>query len=506
MRKINEILRLKYEAGLSLSKIAQSCNVSKSTVSDILKRFDQSGLSWPLPEGMEETDLEARLYPTTSVKKDEKPLPDLAYIHQELKRKHVTLRLLWEEYKEIYPNGYQYSYFCEIYHAWRQKLDVSLRQPYPYGKYMEVDFAGQTMPIMDPQDGAVTEAQIFVAVLSATNYSFVMAVASQNLYDWIEAHRRALEYFGGVTEIIKPDNLKSAIKKSCRYEPETNPTYLEFAHHYETAVVPARPRKARDKNKAENAVLIVERWILARLRNITFFSIAELNDCIAELLEEYNNKPFQKLEGCRRELFEKEEKPLLKPLPRVPYEFAEWKKATVNIDSHVEVKYCYYSVPYQLIKEKVDVRVTVRVVELFYKGKRVASHRRCMKKGEFKTIIEHLPSSHQKHLEWSPSRILTWAEKNGPYTGQLVQELMDESVHVEHSYRRCLGVLRLASKYGAERLNNACQRALHFRAISFKSVKSILEKGLDKHPLKEKTEPLPLWHQNVRGSEYYEEG
>ncbi len=505
MRKTREILRLKHESGLSYEKIARSCSVSKSTVSEVVRRFSESGQNWPLSEGISDEELEEMLYEDKSREKQVKTPLDLPYLHKELKRKSVTLQLLWEEYKRDHPDGYQYSYFCELYDNWRQRLDVVLRQHYPFGKYMEVDFAGQTIPIKDPETGELKEAQLFIAVMAATGYFFVRAVFSQDLYNWIDLHIKAFDFFGGVPEIVTPDNLKSGVTKFCRYEPEINKTYLELALHYGTAIIPARPRKARDKSNAENSVLISERWILARLRNITFFSIEILNNSIENILIECNNKPFQKIDGCRKELFEAEEKHLLKPLPATPYEFAQWKKVTLNIDCHAEIEKCYYSAPYQLVKEKLEARITCRIVELFYKNKRVASHPKGIRKGEYKTNIEHLPPSHQKHLEWTPTRIIKWAEKNGDNTAAMAKELIEQKQHPEQAYRACLGILRLSSKYTPERLENACKRAITYRAISYHSVKSILEKGLDKQPLKEAKEYSPLQHQNIRGAEYFKE-
>lgn len=502
MRKIIEILRLKHEAGLSYSQIARSCSVSKSTVSDTLKRFQETGLPWPLPEDVDQQELENKLYDLLPKEKEVRPQPDVQQIHRELKRKNVTLQLLWDEYKAVHPNGYQYSYFCEIYQNWKAKLEPHLRQIHLAGEKLMVDFAGHTMPTVNPDTGEIKEAQIFVAVMAASNYTFARAAWSQDLYNWIDLHCRAFEFFGGVPEMLIPDNLRSAVSKICRYEPEINPTYQDMASHYNTAVIPARSGKPRDKAKAETGVQIVERWILARLRNVVFFSLSELNMAIEKLLIDLNERPFKKMVGCRKELFEELDKPALKPLPEKPYEFARWKTARVNIDYHVEIDYSFYSTPYQLVKEKVDVRITARTVEILYKGKRVASHPRSHKKGFYSTCPEHRPPSHQKYLEWTPSRILSWAQKAGTNTAILVKEIMGSRAHVEQSYRSCLGLLRLGEKYGQERLENACKRAIHYRAYTYRSVKSILEKGLDKVGVEE-AELQPLEHQNIRGSNYY---
>lgn len=502
MRKLQEILRLK-EAGLSNRQIANSINVSPSTVSLILSRAKAAGLSWPLPKNIDETALKDTLYPDAE-KLGSKPLPDMEYIHKELKRKSVTLQLLWEEYRNTHPQGYRYSYFCELYHTWRKKLDLPMRQPHRSGEKMFVDFAGQTLDIVDPKTGEITPAYIFLAVLGASNYTFAHGVLFQDLQNWIQLHCLALEYFGGAPQIIVPDNLRAGVARSCRYEPDLNPTYQEFAAYYNCVVIPARPYHPRDKSKAENAVLFVERQILARLRNRTFFSLKELNQSILEELTILNERPFQKLEGSRKSWYENLDKPALQPLPTRRYEFAQWKSVKVNIDYHVEVIKNYYSVPYQLVREQVDVRFSTSTVEILHKGKRVASHPRLYGKGKLSTNPEHMPSYHRKYLEWSPSRIISWAEKSGPATARMVQELMQRRAHPEQAYRACLGILRLGGKYGAERLEAASSRAINLGAFSYKSVKSILQKGLDRTVPEEKdTTSLPE-HDNIRGSTYYQ--
>ncbi|MFY9411335.1 MAG: IS21 family transposase [Dethiobacteria bacterium] len=505
MHKIKEMIRLK-DAGLSNRQIASSCAVSPSTVSEVIHRAEEMGLNWNAAEGLDEEELEKTLYPERSQLKGTLPEPDVEYIHRELRRKGVTLALLWEEYKEAHPDGYQYSYFCEIYQKWRGTLDVCMRQYHKAGEKTMVDYAGQTVPITDPVTGRVWQAHIFVAVLAATNYTFAMATRDESMESWITGHIYAFEFFGGLTELLVPDNPKAGVSKACRYEPELNRTYLELARHYGIAVIPARPRKPQDKAKVEKAVQLVENWILARLRNRTFFSLEELNQAIAKLLIELNNKPFQKLEGSRRSLFESLEKPLLKPLPEYRYEIARWKKARVNIDYHIEVEKNYYSVPYRLVKEQVEVRLTASVVEILHKGKRIASHQRLTGKGKFITLNEHRPKEHQKYLEWTPSRIIRWAGETGPQTAALVRAIIDNKPHPEQGYRACLGLIRLGQRYSRERLENACARAMLFDAISYRSVKSILEKGLDRWPQKEEAPVLePIQHYNLRGSQYYDE-
>ena len=387
MRRIKEVLRLHYESGLGRRQIGRSLGISHATVRGYLRRAEQAGLSWPLPDTLSDAQLEQRLFPPLNMVPDgERPLPDWSSQYKELKRKGVTLFLLWQEYKAIYPEGYQYSRFCDLYRAWASKVDVSMRQTHKAGEKMFVDYAGQTLPVTNPQTGEIRQAQVFVATLGASSYTYAEATWTQTLPDWIGSHTRAFAFFGGVTEILVPDNLKSGVTTPCRYEPGLNRTYMDLAAHYGTAIIPARVRKPKDKAKVESSVLLAERWILASLRNRTFFSLNEANAAVAELLTHLNDRPFQKLPGSRREMFETLEKSTLKQLPASPYTYAEWEKARVHIDYHVEVDDHYYSVPYQLIKQRLDVRITAHTVECFLKGKRVASHRRSSHKG--RVIIE----------------------------------------------------------------------------------------------------------------------
>ena len=432
----------------------------------------------------------------------------MEYLHQELKKKGVTLQLLWHEYKEKDPEGYQYSQFCHLYHQWAEKLDPCLRQEYRAGEKLFVDYAGQTMEITDPETGEIHQAQIFVATLGASNYTFAEATLSQDLPSWIQSHVHAFEFFQGVTEILIPDNLRDAVTRSCRYEPDLNATYREMAEHYGAVIIPARVAKPRDKAKVESGVLQVERWVLAPLRHRTFFSLAELNEAIQKQLEFLNNRPFEKLQATRKSLFETLEKPVLKPLPIHRFVFAEWKTARVNIDYHIEVDRHYYSVPYQLIHEKVEVRLTDTTVEVFLKGRRVASHLRSYLPGKYTTLPEHMPKSHQKYLEWTPSRLIQWAGTIGPQTQKLLTFILENRPHPEQGYRSCLGVLRLKKRYTPERLEAACARALAFKAYSYKNVESILKNGLDQHPLDRSSSSqtrLPLLeHENLRGRQYYQ--
>lgn len=505
MRKIREILRLKFECKLSNREIAQSCSTGHSTIGDYLLRASAAGLSWPIPEGMDDADLEGRLFPSAAgTIKRNKPYPDWTEVHKELRRKGVTLALLWHEYKEKNQDGYQYSWFCHEYARWSEKIDVVLRQDYRAGEKLFVDYAGQTMEIIDRSTGEVKYAQIFVAVMGASNYTYAEASWSQSLPDWINSHVNALQFFGGVPEVLIPDNLKSGVSKACYYEPDINPTYQDMASHYGTVVMPARVRKPQDKAKVETGVQIVERWILAKLRNHTFFSLQELNSEIKKLLHKMNNKPFQKMPGTRTSMFEELDKPALKALPGNPYQFAEWKKATVNVDYHIEVARHYYSVPYQLVKKEVEVRFTTKTVECFFRGKRVASHIRSYQPGRHTTAREHMPTKHQKYLGWTPERFLRWATKIGPQTAKLTEVILNSRPYPQQAYRTLFGILRLGKSYTEERLEAACGRALAIGSTSYRSVESILKNGLDTKPLQEKETSAPIKHQNIRGSHYYQ--
>lgn len=505
MRKIREILRLRYDCKLPYGKIAASCRIGRTTVSDYLQRFEASGLGWPLASDIDDTRLEQLLFPSVQISCSPKRAPlDWQYVHSELRRKGVTLMLLWQEYKAQHPDGYQYSQFCCLYRQWAGQIDPVMRQEHRGGEKMFVDYAGQTVDIYDLPSKRIRSAQIFIAALGASNYTYAEATWTQSLPDWIGSHCRAYRHIGGVPEVTVPDNLKSAVKDPCFYEPDINPTYLDMARHYGTAIIPARVARPRDKAKVETAVQIVERWILARLRNQKFFSLQKLNETIARLLAELNQKPFQKLPASRLSLFESVDKPALSPLPQTPYEFATWKSARVNIDYHIEVDRHYYSVPHQLIGKKVDVRISSHAVECFYKNNRVASHIRSCQQGRHTTVKDHMPRSHQKMADWTPERFIRWAEKIGPQATRLINAVLSSRPHPQQGFRSALGILRLAKSYGDHRLEAACKRAIGIGSSSYRSVASILKHGLDQKSLDPPTEDNPtLLHPNVRGSQYY---
>jgi transposase len=505
MRKIKEVLRLKFDNQLSKRQIAQSCSIAHSTVSEYLRRFRQASLNWPLPKEIDDNQLEQLLFPHPQIgSPHRRPQPDWTYIHRELRRKGVTLMLLWQEYKELYPNGYQTSQFCHLYRQWAKQLDPVMRQEHRGGEKMFVDYAGMTVAVFDMQSAKMRQAQIFVAVLGASNYTYAEATWTQTLPDWIASHTRAFNYFGGVAQVVVPDNLKAGVSKACFYEPNINPTYLDMANHYGTVVIPTRVRRPKDKAKVEVGVQIVERWILARLRDRQFFSLPQLNRAIAELLPELNSKPFQKLPGSRQSMFESIDRPALKPLPAQAYQYAEWKKATVNVDYHIEVARHYYSVPHTLIKKRIDVRITDTTVECFYKGKRVASHIRSHHKARHSTTKEHMPKSHQKWAQWTPDRFIRWAAKIGPHTARMIERILNSRPHPQQGFRSCLGILRLAKDFGDARLEAACRRALAIGGTSYRSVESILKHNLDQKPLPEKSDnDTSVEHGNIRGARYY---
>jgi len=531
VRKVKEVLRLKFELGLENRQIARSCRIPHSSVGNYLSRAQAAGLSWPLPEDLDDEGLEGKLFPGGTPRPEGSvPAPEFASIHGELRRyKHVTLQLLWQEYKQVYPEGYQYSRFCELYARWKKKLDLVLRQDYRGGEKLFVDHAGKTVPITDPHSGKTREAYLFVAVLGASNYTYAEATERRDLAAWIGSHVRTLEFLGGVPRVTIPDNWKTGVRNPCFYEPDLNPTYRDWAEHYQTVVIPARVRKPdlnptyrdwaehyqtvviparvrkpRDKATVENGVLIVERWILAALRKRTFFSITELNQAIRELLVRLNERKFRKLDTTRVRLFEEVDRPALKPLPEEPYQFATWKKVRVHPDYHVEVERHYYSVPYHYVHEQMEARIGEKTVEIFRCSRRIALHVRNFAAGRHTTLPEHRPPRHQ-NLEWTSDRMIARGKAIGPATVGVLERVLESRPHPELGYRACQGIVRLGQRYSDERLEAACQRALTLNACSYRSIQSILSSGLDRQPV----EPAEVsaahndLHTNVRGSTYY---
>ncbi len=509
MRKSREILRLKWAVRLSHREVSANQKVSIGIVTKILDRAKEAGLEeWSRVERLSDSELEHKLYGPPRTPGAQRPMPDPAYIHRERKRPGVTLELLHLEYLEQHPDGYRYTQFCEVYRRWLKARGLSMRQIHRAGEKMFVDYSGKKPHIVDPKTGEVIKVELFVAVLGASNYTYVEATLTQRGPEFIGSHLRAFAFFGGATAVIVPDQLKSGVNKPCRYEPKIQRTYEDMATHYDAVVIPARPRHPKDKAKVEVGVQVAQRWILARLRNQTFFSLNELNERIAELLDELNDRHMKKYGASRREMFERLDMPALKPLPLERFTYGEWKTVKVNIDYHVEVDFHYYSVPYTLRGQALEAWFTGTTVEISHNNKRITSHVRSYRRGFHTTKPEHMPKSHRQHRDWSPSRLIRWGGTIGPKTGELVEAILASRPHPEQGYRSCLGLLRLGKTYGDARLEVACSRALAVRARSYRHVKSILKNGLDRvdppaaRPSPSKT---PETHENIRGSDYYKE-
>ena len=507
MHKVREILRLYFEANLSQDQIALSLSLSKGAVNKYLKRANAAQLSHARVKEMSEQDLRDCLCGPKYGLVKRYVEPNWTAVHVELKSKGMTLLLLWEEYKAVHiEKSYSYAQYCRYYRSWALKQKPSMRQVHKAGDKLFIDYCGPTIDIIDSETGGIRGANIFVATLGASNYTYAEATWDQKLPNWIASHVRAFAFFGGVPALLVPDNLKSAINKACRYEPEINSSYADLARFYGTAILPARPYKPKDKAKVENAVLVVERWILARLRHLTFFGLQELNIAISKLLVELNERPFKKMEGSRKSHFESIDKPALRSLPMRSYEYGDFRKCRVNIDYHVEVNSNYYSVPYILVKKEIEIRLSASTIECFYQGERIASHQRSHSNGMATTCTEHMPKAHQKHLEWTPNKMLTWGREIGPSTLALVKILVEETLHPEKGYRSCLGLISLAREYGAVRLEAGCKMSLKIGAPTRRSVASILRTGLDKqtlHRSEEEQEAIQINHENVRGAAHY---
>jgi transposase len=505
MRQVREVLRLKHVCGHSGHQIAAMVGVSRYTVAEYLRRAAVVGVTWPVPPGLDDAALERKLFtPPFASTETPRPQPDWTRIHAELRRPGVTLSLLWEEYRAGQPEGYGYSRFCDLYAAWRGRLSPTMRQTHPAGERLFVDYAGQTVDVVDAATGEVRPAQIFVAALGASNLTYAEARWTQALPDWIGCHAGAFAFFGGAARQIVCDNLKAGVTAACRYEPGISRAYQDMAAHYGTAVLPARVRRPRDKAKVEVAVQVVQRWVLARLRHRRFFSLAELNGAIRELVADLNDRPMRHLGASRRALFEALERPALLPLPAAPYVHAEWRRCRAGLDYHVEVHGHFYSVPYQLVREAIEARITDQTVELFHAGVRVAAQLRNPRQHRHTTIPEHMPSAHRRHADWTPTRLLREAAAIGPATIALMERILTSKPHPEQGFRACLGILRLARGYGPERLEAACQRGMDIGARSYGSVQSILRNGLDRAYRPDPVpDELPLQHGNIRGSGYY---
>ncbi|MFC6138534.1 IS21 family transposase [Paraburkholderia silvatlantica] len=505
MRQIKEVLRLRFVCERSQREIATTIGLSSATVWDYLDRARRAQLDFEKAIALDEAALEALLFPPPPSLSRTRPMPNWPLVHRELGRKGVTLDLLWNEYRAQEPEGYGYSWFCKHYERWAAALPVTLRQTHTPGEKLFIDYSGNRLGIVDPHTGEIREAELFVATLGASNYTYAEATWTQQLEDWIGSHVRAFNFIGGCVEILVPDNLKSGVHKADFYDPVLNRTYGEMAAHYSMAIIPARKRRPRDKAKVEQSVLLAQRWILARLRNQRLFSLDEANRASAALLVDLNNRPFKKLPGCRRSAFEELDRPALRPLPERPYQYAQWKVARVGIDYHVELDEHFYSVSYCHAREQVDVRHTKTTVEIFLRGQRIAAHARSERRGHHTTIDAHMPPNHRAATtEWNPQRLINWAVDIGPHTAAVIEHLLGGRQHPQQAYRACLGVLRMGKDYGRTRLEAACQRAIDLKSPTYRFIASTLKNGLEcKTETAAAQTELPLAHANVRGPSYY---
>ena len=508
MRQTREIFRQKFLLGRSHRDIAGSLGISVGAVGMAVSRARVAGLDWPQIETLPDDALDARLYRRAPLPAGDRPVPDGAYLHTELRKPGVTLQLLHEEYLQQHPTtGYRYTQFCGLYTRWLGRHRLTMRQHHRAGEKFFVDYSGKKLSYIDPGSGEVVPVELFVGVMGASNYTYAEATRTQQGPDWIASHQRAFAFLSGTPEAVVCDCLKSGVVVPCRYEPGLQRTYEELIQHYGAVILPTRPHAPRDKAKIEVGVLVAQRWILARLRHETFFSLEALNARIAELVHDLNRRIMRVYRVSRRELFERLDQPALRPLPSMPFVYGEWKVARVNIDYHVELLGHYYSTPFTLVHETVDVRFTATTVEIFHRGQRVAAHRRSAVRGGHTTIAAHMPKAHQAHLEWTPSRILDWAQQTGPETHALVDAILKDRPHPEQGYRSCLGLFRLGHRYGTGRLEAACARARAVGARSYRQVDAMLKHGLDRTPLPVQTSLVAtpaISHEHLRGAEYYQ--
>jgi transposase len=503
VRKLKEVARLYLDLKLGVRPIARACTISTSTAHTYVERLKELDVPYRELSVMGDDELEDLLFPKEE-RVPTKPLPDFDYLVKEMKKKGVTLQLLYEEYCNDNPDGYERSRFYSLYNNWVKKVDPVMRFTHKAGEKMFIDFSGDKPHYQDPVTGEIVEAELFVAVLGAGSCIFARVVPDQTVEHFIECMIRAFEFYGGCPSLVVTDNLKSGVTHPCYYEPEINRTFAAMAEHYGVGVLPTRVRKARDKAKVESGVLQAQRRILAPLRNMTFFSVAELNEAVIGEAKKLNGRPMTGIGRSRSDLFLELDKPALRPLPLERYVISQWKKAKVHIDYHVDVARTYYSVPYTLIGQQVDISHTSSVIEIYHKGKRVASHMRVNRPGAYVTEPLHMPHDHRRYLEWTPARIKSWGEKIGPHTKMLMEEIMEHRDHPEHGFRSCLGLIRLSKLYSPERVEQACGRALELTAYNYRSVKSLLERGLEKMSSEVRKKVIPL-HANVRGKGYYTE-
>ena len=504
MRKVREVLRLKHALGMSYRKISEATGVGKTQAAEYVRRAAVAGIAWPVPDDIDDVELDRRLSPVAGDNERTRPAVDWPAIEIELKRRGVTLALLWQEYLAENPTGYSYTRFCELHGIWKKTVSATMRQTHVAGEKLFVDWAGDTIGVVDPATGEVHQARIFVAALGASNYTYAEGRWTETLPDWIGAHVNAFNAIGGVPQALVPDNLKAGITKPSRYEPGINRTYKDLADHYDCVVLPTRIVKPRDKAKVEVAVQIVERFVLAKLRNRTFFSLAELNVAIRDCVTAINAKVMRRVGKSRAELLETLERPALKALPNEPYAYATWKRARVAPDYHIEIEDHFYSVPSKLIREVVEARITSATVEIFHRGTRIASHAFSAVRNRHTTITAHMPSAHRRYAEWTPAKMMDGAAEIGPATVALFEAIMKAKPHPEQGFRSCLGIISLVKSYGAARVAAACRRGNDVGSTSYGSIAAILKHGLDKaYAETAAPEAAPILHGNIRGAGYY---
>lgn len=505
MTNYREILRLS-SLGLNNTQIAEAAGCSRTTVIQTRRLAEANGIRWPIPEGLSDKELAERLFPAASGKTTYR-MPDYDYVYREMQRNGVTLNLLWLEYCDVCITAgetpYQSTQFNKHYSDYLTKKNATMHLNHKPGELMQVDWAGDTISVTDTDTGEDIAAYVFVATLPFSGYSYVEAFFSMDQEAWTQAHVNAYRYFGGVSRIVQCDNLKTGVERHGRNDVELNRSYRELAEHYGTAVIPARVRAPRDKAMVEGTVGVISTYILAALRNARFLSLSKLNRAIWERLESFNHKPFQKKEGNRALLFE-EEKPFLLPLPAKPYELATWKIATVSPNYHIAIDGMNYSVPYEYIRQKVDIRLTRDAVEVFYDGNRIGSHRRLYgRKNQYSTFEDHMPPNHQQYMQWNAERFIRWATKIGENTEKVIRAILSGYKVEQQGYKTCIALLKLHDKYTAQRLESACTKALSFTPKpTFKHIQAILASGQDK-PQDESTNPISSQYGFTRGADYY---
>ncbi len=507
MKKIREIIRFKETTNMSDRKIARALNISRPVVAQYLKDFNASGLTYEetkdIPDSRFLALFEKQRNKRCSKYEDISKL--FPYFVMELKKTGVTLMILWNEYQKEHPDGYSYSQFCYHFQVWRNASKVTMHIEHKVGDKMFVDYAGDKLAIVDRKTGKEQPVEVFVAILGASQLTYAEASFSQKSEDWIRSNERAFIYCGGVTQAIVPDNLKSGVTQSNRYEPGINIMFDDFAGHYQTVILPARVRRPQDKALVENAVNLVYQRIYAPLRNRIFYSLEELNEAIWDLLEQHNNIPFQRLKTSRRELFDNIEKPVLKPLPKERYAIKQSKELTVQFNYHVELREDrhYYSVPWQLKGKRVRVVYDDRNVAIYCDNVRIIQYKRDRSPNGYTTLHTHMPPHHRFYAQWSPERFIRWAQSIGDDVAEIIQMVLTSRKHPEQAFKTCMGILNLVKKHGPDRLNKACARALGFGFYSYKRIKNILDRGLEEEPLIESRELTVSSHENIRGSLYY---